>query len=389
MINIKLKTFQCNVVTFLRRKYLYYTNHWKKNRKYNISHITYYACSNVGDTALSDTVRRGFELFFKDIKWELCDVSEPVNEKKINIFNSSDAIVIGGGGLFLPDTNQNSISGWQWPCSLEDLDKINKPIILFSVGYNYFRGQKASELFVSSLNAIIEKSSFIGLRNYGSIHEIKKLIRPELRKKISYQPCLTTLIRKLYPNIPEKKCTNKIALNVAFDRIDQRLGNNKEKKLEEIAEAISIISKKGYEIYYIAHIVKDVEFIKYLNAKKIRYHLVIASSWSAKKIMLFYNNMDLVIGMRGHAQMIPFGLNCHIITLGTHNKMKWFLEDIDALDWYIELSDNINLSREIIDKFKKIHECDSKYTTKRLINAQNNLYKVTLSNFKIISHLIC
>lgn len=121
----------------------------------------------------------------------------------------------------------------------------------------------------------------------------------------------------------------------------------------------------------------------------MQFHTVVASSWSAEKLMLFYNDMDVVLGMRGHAQMIPFGLNCHIITLGSHDKMRWFLEDINAEDWYIELSeDNDNLSNSIVQKFVKIHEKEGKRTSQRLLEEQDKLYEITMHNFNIIDSAI-
>lgn len=386
---MRLSGFYGKCVTFTRRKMMYIKNEAKQGKGHCFTHITYYACTNVGDTVLSDTVRRGFEFYFPDITWRLRDVSEQVDNNAIMKYRSTDAIIIGGGGLFLPDTNKNKVSGWQWPCPEAQLAKIGVPIILYSIGFNYFRGQTVDPLFVSSLNSIIRKSSFIGLRNHGSIREVSKLLPEELHSKIKYQPCLTTMIRKFYKDLPAKQVSKKVAVNVAFDRMDQRLGSKKEQVLSEIADAIKRIEKKGYEIYYIAHILDDVNFVEYLERKNVKFQTVIASAWSAKKLMLFYNGMDVVLGMRGHAQMIPFGVNCHIITLGSHNKMRWFLEDIDALDWYIELTaSNEALSELIARKFTIIHEEESAKTTQRILDAQDKLYEITMNNFTTIDSAI-
>lgn len=385
----RLSGFYSKCVTFARRKLMYATNEIKHGKGHCFTHITYYACTNVGDTVLSDAVRKGFDTYFSDSTWRLRDVSEAVDEDTISRYRETDAIVIGGGGLFLPDTNKNRVSGWQWPCPEDMLAKIDVPIILYSVGFNYFRGQRVDPLFVISLNSIIRKSAFVGLRNHGSIREVNKLLPERLHSKVVYQPCLTTMIRKFYKELPKKVVGKKVAINVAFDRMDQRLGSKKEQVLNEIADAIKEIEEKGYEIYYIAHILDDAKFTKYLESKNVNFHTVIASAWSAKKLMLFYNDMDVVLGMRGHAQMIPFGVNCHIITLGSHDKMRWFLEDIDALDWYVELSvDNEDLSELIVQKFTRIHEEEGARTTRRLLEEQDKLYEITMHNFDAIDSII-
>ena len=93
--------------------------------------------------------------------------------------------------------------------------------------------------------------------------------------------------------------------------------------------------------------------------------------------------------MRGHAQMIPFGLNCEIVSLVTHNKMKWFLEDINAIDWQIDLmEENENLEGTIYEKFIQIHENSQDDTRRRLIESQEKLWKISQENMAKISEIL-
>src|SRR5690606_10441117 len=55
-------------------------------------------------------------------------------------------------------------------------------------------------------------------------------------------------------------------------------------------------------------------------------------------ILSFYEGVDLVAGMRGHAQMIPFGVGTPIISLVAHDKMGWFLDDIGHPEWGIDFA---------------------------------------------------
>ena len=43
-----------------------------------------------------------------------------------------------------------------------------------------------------------------------------------------------------------------------------------------------------------------------------------------------YRQMDLVIGMRGHSNIVPFGLGTPVVGLGSHNKNRFFLAQIGA-----------------------------------------------------------
>jgi hypothetical protein len=97
--------------------------------------------------------------------------------------------------------------------------------------------------------------------------------------------------------------------------------------------------------------------------------------------------MELTMGTRGHAQMIPFGLNTKIISLGSHNKLKWFLEDIDSLDWFVNLREDVStLSERITALFFEI--IDSDEAQNRIDTEQGKLYEVTKANYKVIKEII-
>ena len=192
----------------------------------------------------------------------------------IKNINSTKGLIIGGGGLFLPDTNKNFISGWQWACPKDLLKKISVPIIIYTAGYNYFRGQRPSDLFIDNINALIEKALFVGLRNMGSVKSIKSFVRGDLKEKIVFQPCTTALIRKIMPNLMPKLPSKKIAVNVAFDRANLRFGENADKILLQVAEAMRRIQQRGYEIYCVAHCGDDLQFCRWLNAKNVSYKII-------------------------------------------------------------------------------------------------------------------
>ena len=70
--------------------------------------------ANVGDYILVKSTKKLLDMADEKINWCTVDVREPVNEQIIKMCNRAKALVIGGGGLFLRDTNENHISGWQW-----------------------------------------------------------------------------------------------------------------------------------------------------------------------------------------------------------------------------------------------------------------------------------
>lgn len=357
----------------------------KDKNAVRFTHVTYCAVGNAGDTMLSQCVRREYLLQEKVSSWNILQVTAPVNAQTVDEINKTAAVVIGGGGLFIGDTNKNGISGWQWPISKPLLEKIKCPIFVFSVGFNYFRGQTVSELFKENLETLIRKADFVGLRNYGSVEAVRALLPEELKHKVVFQPCITTLISKLYR---EEHATygKKVAYNVAFDRLEQRFGKNKEDVLRQIAKSAKAISDKGYEIYYVAHMKDDFQFLSYLNKEKVSYTKVDLTNALPPRIIEFYKKCDIVLGMRGHAQMIPFGMNCGIITLGSHDKMRWFLEDIGQTNLYVELQDETeSICKRIIDCFENNYQDEFfEKTIGNLKEAQVKLQTITEKNFVTI-----
>lgn len=95
------------------------------------------------------------------------------------------------------------------------------------------------------------------------------------------------------------------------------------------------------------------------------------------------------MGMRGHAQMIPFGLNTKIISLGSHEKLKYFLEDIDALDWYIDVNDNPTmLADQIVKKFNLMMSSQKEEIEFKLIEKLDYLFDTTMSNLRSIGQFV-
>lgn len=157
---------------------------------------------------------------------------------------------------------------------------------------------------------------------------VKELLEDDLKNKIHFQPCTTTLIRKLY-HVQPKKNSRLVAVSIALDREEQRFGEQQKEILKQVANAIKKIYDKGYQIAFVVHVEADIGFLPYLDELEIKYERKNFALSLPNEIINFYKKCNVVIGMRGHAQMIPFGIDVKIVTLGTHAKMRWFLEDVN------------------------------------------------------------
>lgn len=319
--------------------------------KHRIGHIAVYTHGNAGDTLLPRTVRDVIDGSSSASQWVGIHVHRNVGRKLTKEINTLNGLIIGGGGLFLRDTNPNNMSGWQWNCSIDALKRIEIPIALYAVGYNRFRKQlDFNPVFRKHLELLAEKCIYIGLRNSGSIRAISSYLPKELKAKVRFQPCPTTLCSKLYPkhcaaDIEQGKPV--IGLNCAFDRIEMRLGKRAELILTDLADAMKILSEHCIIKYY-SHTKSDHQMLPYLNRVQVPYELVDLMNLHPREVMKAYVKPNLVIGMRGHAQMIPFGCGTPILSLVSHDKVKWFLDDIKRPEWGIEMT-ICNFKNKIIE----------------------------------------
>jgi polysaccharide pyruvyl transferase WcaK-like protein len=344
----------------------------------HIGHVAMYTDGNAGDTLLPRTVRDAIDRMQTN-HWTGIHAHRVVNRNLLNEINKLDGLLIGGGGLFLRDTNPNNRSGWQWSCSVETLKSIKTPIALFAVGYNRFRGQKDfRRVFVRHLERLADQCVYMGMRNTGSMNAVKSYLPESLHHKVRFQPCPTTLCSQLYPDIcsiePEQPT---IAINCAFDRIDLRLGNRKEEILNQLAEAAKTLSADA-KIEYFSHAKSDEQMLPYLEQAGVPYTLRKLYYIPPREVVEAYSRITVTIGMRGHAQMVPFGCGTPIISLISHDKVRWFLEDIGQPEWGIEMT-SPDFKTALISKAIQSMK-DRVAIQNSIASIQVNLLKTTLTN---------
>ncbi|MCB0688267.1 MAG: polysaccharide pyruvyl transferase family protein, partial [Saprospiraceae bacterium] len=365
------------VVNHKRYSLLTSENRQKGN---NLTHMAYFGHYNAGDSLIPVMLRDLFDQQIGQNKWHKRPLDSLVNSDVVKSINQRQALIIGGGGLFLKDTNRNQLSGWQWSCDLENLRKIEVPIILFAVGYNRFRGQEDFDpIFSRHLQILIEKAQFVGIREYGSIEKIKKYLPSELHGKLKYQPCMTTLASRLYgKQVRDQSTPRFISLNCAFDRTRMRFGDHMGEKLAALARVMKQVSQL-IPIRYYAHHETDEYFLPFLDAAGVDYTLIRLYRQPPKVVLDAYCLPVMAIGMRGHAQMIPFGCNRPILSIITHNKLQYFLEDIQCSDCGIDIEDSA-FEEKLIVIFQKILN-NIEFYEARIKEQQRLLWKVTLNNF--------
>ncbi|MCP2266098.1 polysaccharide pyruvyl transferase family protein [Promicromonospora thailandica] len=330
-----------------------------------LTHAAFYMdeLGNYGDELLPVAVRESVAAVRPVESWNGVHVHQVFDAAAVERANATDAVLVGGGGLFLPDTMPNGNSGWQWNVPDDSLRSLRVPLGLVAVGYNLFEGQEIhGSRFGESLRLTVERATLVGLRNHGSIDRVRDLLPAELQDRVRYMPCPTTFLG-LLPHGPGARVERAVEpgrrpvvhLNIAFDRTALRFKGRYDGFLAELDRFVRAAGELA-DIRIAAHTVGDERVAQDLYATHgTRVPVDCLFRLGVDGALQLYADSDLVIGMRGHAGMIPFGVGTPIVSLVSHPKLRYFLEDVGHPEWGLPIFEEhlgdrlLELTRAVLD----------------------------------------
>lgn len=295
----------------------------------------------------------------------------------------ADLLLIGGGGLIFNRPEDNSLSGWQFNIDIDDIRKIKVPIVIYGIGYNQFhyddRGFK--NILNEHLIATQEASALFSVRNHGTKDELIK--RGLVQDDITVVPDAGSFLEPKNITISDfDQDRMKIGLNWVQDRpfytFPEPYKRTQKEVLSNVIEALKyMITKYNAQIVNIEHIASLDDYIKdlmvdelgkdnFISIERDAPHLFPPSNIFAPFLVDIYKQMDVVIGMRGHANIIPFGVMTPFLALGSHNKNKFFLEEIGEEELLLDIREyQVACSKEnIIKKLETLIQDKDKYVNR-------------------------
>ncbi len=306
---------------------------------------------NFGDWVLFDSIQHnlikaaGRALHFVPVDSQRTVYREELIAK---LNAEADLLLIGGGGLIFNRPEDNSCSGWQLNLRLEDIAKIKVPIVVHGIGYNRFPYDRTDfpEVLNTHLRAIQDQAALFSVRNQGTFREVvRRGLDPEKIRVVMDAGAFAPSAPVSVPGLRADRRV--IGLNVAGDRPQHRFPGTTAAPEEEehrcyelLADAIADVAvKENAQVLFLPHILeidgspREI-FRSRLGDRFVCLHEALPQLYppapaTAGLLIGAYDLCDLVIGMRGHACILPFGREIPFIALGAHAKTSFLLEEIE------------------------------------------------------------
>jgi len=297
---------------------------------------------NSGDFFLGPATKWKFEkIIDSKVDWETLDIRQSFSKGTINYINSFDYLIVGGGGLILPDSNPNEVSCWQWAISKELLELITAKIYVMAIGYNLFFEQDMSmphreiedsiprrkTIFKSNIETLIRKSHYFSMRHKGDIIQLRKIVDTEYHSKIEFIFCpVIDYVKNKY--LLSFNSGDYYTFEIKDDRPNRRYkGTSKEEFYSKLKQFIEYLISENKPVAIMSHD-GSRSFYDYLKSKSINIPLLDNTTADEIKIITNYSKVKKLYCMAGHSQMTGHALGIDMFSLISHNKLKYFLEDI-------------------------------------------------------------
>ena len=307
------------------------------------------AKTNSGDFFLGPSTKWKFENTINtEVSWTNFSARSRITKKELLYFNTFDYIVLGGGGLFLPDTNPNPVSCWQFAFPTEFYSMLKPSVYVISIGWNHFynqnikmpiRGEKRNtefpqreKIFKDNVEGLIGKSTFFTMRHTGDCKQLKKVVSPDFHKKIEFDFCpVVGYVRNKYaPKFENKGIYH--AFEIKDDRPLRRYRDTSRQNFyKELLSYTRFLLAKGEKVAVMKHD-NSHTFASFLQKNNIPFVILDNSVANEKKIIDNYSQVKKLYCMAGHSQMTAYALGLNFHSLISHDKLEYFLKDTDLFD---------------------------------------------------------
>ena len=267
--------------------------------------------------------RAGFEKHIDNIEW----VSIPIQkfwsfrnnqEETIKLLNKDyDCILVGGGGLIEYSFGyKKQETNYKLPFNKEILSSLNCPVFFIGLGINTFRGgSEPSEQAKLAIKETIDFSALFSLRNDGSAGILKSIGLSSPKVEVIPDPGLIFDYSKNRKSQIKKSC-----IQPAFNS-NPKLNDDRYKGPENLKRLKAFADNN--KLKAMPHSIKDFKIFKsfLFSADSFKEEVLFKHT---NQLVKTYLNIDSIVAMRGHGQLISIGLNIPGLYLSTQDKVRDF-----------------------------------------------------------------
>jgi hypothetical protein len=295
----------------------------------------------------------------------------------------ADLVLIGGGGLIFHRPEDQSVSGWSFNVTLDELDRIRRPIVVYGIGYNKFRFDPGAfpEVTGRHLRCLQERAALFSVRNHGT----RRVLVEEYgldADRIDVIPDAGICLYDRPIEIPARRPGGPlIALNWAGDRPHFRYPPPAEDNARHFLAAVRsallrCMRELGAQVMFLPHLLHvdsdmfDAFAAGFPPGSIFSTHRELSFLYPPPGEMLYphvpfftnlYRQADLALGMRFHACVLAFGAGTRFLRIGSHPKLEYFVRDVAVPDHAVPLVDRDGESADRV--FERIQSCldDAEY----------------------------
>ena len=313
-------------------------------RRQRLLHLDLKTVYSYGDQLLFELVRQTFNSFGGGEYFDVTE-SHPFRERATaswvdQVNESFDGVVIGGGGIFPRRLNAAKVSGWQWNISTEVLARLKVPLIVFGAGNPpKFQPDSYNPVFRTHVNQTMKQSIFFGLRSTGAVDTMRDYLDAPADAPLVFQPCPTTIGKFLLPGLvnADQTGSRRLGLQLGLETPHIDSGLTAEGIFPRYVELVQRLRADDWQIDFFAHKRADFQFFaahgEQLGLNPVRLY--------GRPDVLFegvhaYAQPMIVLGARGHSQMIPFGAGRIPLSLSTNDKIRYFAHEARHPEWLVD-----------------------------------------------------
>lgn len=320
-------------------------------RVVNVLHLASFT-GNIGDNANHLGTRAQFsENLSFEFKYTPLEIREfywgrrYFDQSFIDYVNSFELLIVGGGNYFELWV-EKSRTGCSIDLPVEHLKKISTPILFYGLGVDAGQGvpKQCQQRFGEFLSHLIETPSIMTVvRNDGAKETLQKYFPAIDARSILKVPDGGFFIRPSQHEHCELKLGKNIAINIAGDMLDTRFPQTENYRFDDFCrEFAKTLTEKleldqSLNLVFIPHIFRDLDAIHQvllqlddeIRRTRISVAPYLTGNLGAEKLFSLYQQCDLSLAMRFHANVCPLGMGKPVLGLCNYPQIDNLYRDLD------------------------------------------------------------